>query len=283
MSAIKQQFLDVDGFKIAYTECGPRDGRILFCAHGLLSNGRDYDFLSEDLAAKGYRVIAIDLPGRGKSDFFADPMYYTPVYYLPYCQAVLQHIGASGGNYDWLGVSLGGMLGMMMCVDQVLSPARFIIVDVGPYISAYAMDKVTRLARKSNMFEDLPQAVEFLKWRCGGWGIKGEEIWNHLIKHNIRKSADGKCVMHYDSQIGVPMKDENDDADAWPLWDLVTQDVLIVRGGKSFILVPEISARMIDHFKGGDISEIVFEDCGHVPNLMQEDHISALSDWLGAP
>jgi hypothetical protein len=30
-----EKILDVKGFKIAYTELGPEDGRVVFCVHGL--------------------------------------------------------------------------------------------------------------------------------------------------------------------------------------------------------------------------------------------------------
>jgi pimeloyl-ACP methyl ester carboxylesterase len=49
--------------------------------HGLTRNGRDFDFLARRLAAKGIRVIAPDLPGRGRSEWVTDASdYATPLY-----------------------------------------------------------------------------------------------------------------------------------------------------------------------------------------------------------
>ena len=78
MYEIVEKTLDVNGLTISYTDTGAPDGRVLFCVHGLLSNGRDYDFLAQHMAARGYRVIAMDLPGRGKSGWFTDRAHYAP-------------------------------------------------------------------------------------------------------------------------------------------------------------------------------------------------------------
>ena len=90
MFEIVEKKLNVQGLDVAYTVCGPEGGRMVFCVHGLLSNGRDYDFLAQELAEKGYRCVAIDLPGRGKSQRFLLPKLYNPQAYLPYCIAVAQ-------------------------------------------------------------------------------------------------------------------------------------------------------------------------------------------------
>ena len=65
------QALGPHGFtRIAYFEWGPESAsQVVLCVHGLTRNARDFDFLARRLASKGMRVIAPDLPGRGKSDW----------------------------------------------------------------------------------------------------------------------------------------------------------------------------------------------------------------------
>ncbi len=49
----------------------------VLCVHGLTRNARDFDFLAQSLAGR-YRVIAPDMPGRGKSQYLADPTATLP-------------------------------------------------------------------------------------------------------------------------------------------------------------------------------------------------------------
>ncbi len=276
---ISEKSLDVNGLTIAYTDVGPRDGRVLLCVHGLLSNGRDYDFLALHMAHHGYRVLSVDLPGRGKSDRFPDPALYTVASYFPY---VLSVIATEIGErpFDWLGVSLGGMIAMACHAMDGVNLSRMILVDIGAEISGDALDYVSAFAKTPIDFTNKEDAISFLKKRCGAWGIMDEDIWNHLIAHNIVSIGDGHFTMHYDPEIGEALADHNETIEFWDLWKLVKQDVLIIRGEKSKLLPASVSQKMVDLYQGAGIEEIAFKACGHVPNLMQEDHIAAVTRWL---
>ena len=62
----------------------------------------------------------------------------------------------------------------------------------------------------------------------------------------------------------------------WFMWKFVKCPVLIVRGGKSMVLPEDIAVKMRKKYKGPSIEEIVFEDCGHVPSLMEAEQIERL-------
>ena len=54
--------------KLCYREWGgPRNRRVLSCVHGLSRNRLDFDQIAEKLSDY-YRVIAVDMPGRGGSE-----------------------------------------------------------------------------------------------------------------------------------------------------------------------------------------------------------------------
>lgn len=84
----------------------------IICVHGLTGTGRDFDFIAPHLVAAGYRVIAPDLPGRGCSDRTL-PEGYRYDHYLHDIRCVIRFAGADWpGGCDWLGISLGGLLGI---------------------------------------------------------------------------------------------------------------------------------------------------------------------------
>ena len=90
---LKPRFDDVlalgpHGFtRVAYAEWGdPNAEQVVICVHGLTRNCRDFDFLARRLAHRGLRVIAPDLPGRGKSQWVITG--YSPLGLVPRPQRV---------------------------------------------------------------------------------------------------------------------------------------------------------------------------------------------------
>ena len=60
---------------IAVHEIGDASKPVIFCVHGLTRNAKDFYPLAEQLAAD-YRVIMPDVPGRGQSEYLANPLLY---------------------------------------------------------------------------------------------------------------------------------------------------------------------------------------------------------------
>lgn len=280
MHPIEEKSIDVQGFKLAYTETGPKDGRVVFCVHGLLSNGRDYDFLAQHLAGLGYRTIAIDLPGRGKSDPFHDESLYSVTNYFPFCFSLIGHV-CGNEPFDWLGVSLGGMLGMSLHAVEGVNMARLILVDVGPEISGDALNMVAQLAKAPAFYHSQEAAVIALKKRCASWGIHEQSIWDHLAAHNIIQDKNGMFTLHYDKGIARAMPEVHESIQFWEVWEQIKQPILLIRGGLSMLLPVHIAQKMKSTYQGKQFDEVVFQGCGHVPNLMQGDHIGAVARWLG--
>ena len=61
------------GFRrLGYAEWGSRRAaRTIVCVHGVSRTGRDFDVLAQALVEHDARVIAPDLPGRGRSEWLA--------------------------------------------------------------------------------------------------------------------------------------------------------------------------------------------------------------------
>jgi pimeloyl-ACP methyl ester carboxylesterase len=119
--------------RIAYVEWGdPASSRVVVCVHGLSRQGRDFDRLAAALAQDGYRVLCPDLAGRGRSGRLRDPQEYA----LPqYCLDMTALIARSGVvSVDWIGTSLGGLIGMVLAGQEGTPIRRLVINDVGPYL-----------------------------------------------------------------------------------------------------------------------------------------------------
>jgi len=120
--------LSPHGFhRVVYYEWGdPANERVAICVHGLSRNGRDFDVLAEALAAT-HRVLAVDMPGRGSSEWLADANDYTFPTYLTTLTALVARSGAQA--VDWIGTSMGALLGMVMAAQPGSPVARLVIND----------------------------------------------------------------------------------------------------------------------------------------------------------
>ena len=90
--------------RLHYIEWGDRrNPNVVVCAHGYSGNARDFDALAQSLAPDA-RVICIDFPGRGESDWLATPLEYHFGQFLADIGALLVHVGAR--RVDWFDLPL---------------------------------------------------------------------------------------------------------------------------------------------------------------------------------
>ena len=110
---------------IAYTDWGdPHNSHVVICVHGLTRNCRDFDYLARALEAD-CRVICVDIVGRGQSDWLEQAQDYDNYWlYLSDAASLATHIQAQYQEpvtFDWVGISLGGLIGMFIAIQPNLS------------------------------------------------------------------------------------------------------------------------------------------------------------------
>jgi pimeloyl-ACP methyl ester carboxylesterase len=108
----------LDGQRLAYTVhgAGPRPVVLL---HGLLLSQRMHEALAEALAARGNRVVTLDLLGHGESDRPRDQWRYSMPAFARQVVALLDHLG------DDEAVVLGTSLGANVALEvAALAPER---------------------------------------------------------------------------------------------------------------------------------------------------------------
>ena len=109
---------DADGgHRMAYWQWGASEcDHVLVCVHGLSRQGRDFDVLAQALCEKSgntIRVVCPDVVGRGQSDWLKNPMGYQIPAYAGDMLALLAQLKPR--TLDWLGTSMGGLIGMGLC------------------------------------------------------------------------------------------------------------------------------------------------------------------------
>ncbi|WP_236748621.1 alpha/beta fold hydrolase [Acidovorax carolinensis] len=146
----------------------PAHPHVVVCVHGLTRQGRDFDTLARALSRHA-RVICPDVVGRGQSDWLADPAGYQIPQYVADMLALLGQLQqqAPVQTLDWVGTSMGGLIGMALCgqpglgvPDEPSASAetsvtavgslwplavpvrRLVLNDVGPAIEWLALQRI---------------------------------------------------------------------------------------------------------------------------------------------
>lgn len=276
------QCLSPAGFhRMAYVEWGdPANPRVLVCVHGLTRCGRDFDFLAQALTSD-YRVICPDVVGRGQSDWLRDPLHYAVPQYAQDMAALLARLDVE--QVDWLGTSMGGMIGMAIAA-QPQSPIRKLILnDVGPVIAAGAIKRIGEYLATPPDFASPEEAEAYVRVIAEPFGQLTDGQWRHLTQHVIKSGPAGRFQLRYDPGIAVPFATaagEGQDIEFWPIYDAIQCPTLVIRGERSDLLSRETVAAMTARGPRARSAEI--SAVGHAPMFMDEAQVAVAKSFLDA-
>jgi pimeloyl-ACP methyl ester carboxylesterase len=271
--------LGVSGFrKLAYTEWGEggQGRRTLICVHGLTRVGRDFDVLAEKLSDR-YRVICPDVAGRGQSDWLPDPNLYDIPVYMADLAALIARLDVT--EVDWLGTSMGGLIGLAMAVQPKSPIKRLILNDVGAKLSGNALARIASYIGHRPLFPNIDSAEAHFRQVHAPFGALTDAQWRRLTETSLR-AVPGGFEFHYDPKIAERFKSAPvTDVDLWPIWQAVTCPVLAIRGAQSDLLDGATLAEM-KASKPGLCHTYEVPGCGHAPALMDEATIEVIRGWL---
>ncbi len=264
--------------KIDYFHWGDESRRrALICVHGLTRRGRDFDFIAQSLEDQ-YTVACPDLPGRGNSHWLPVPSDYAPPTYVQDMAALIARLDVD--EVDWIGTSLGGLVGMMLAAQPNTPIRKLVVNDVGGYIDKPALERIAGYVGQNPEFDDVDGLERYLREVAAPFGPLTDAQWRHLAQHSVRHDPQsGKIRLHYDPRIAEPFKEGFSEAvDLWALWDLIRCPVLLIRGGDSDVLLKETAAEMLT--RGPKAELVEFAGIGHAPMLMDPDQIKVVREWL---
>ena len=270
--------LSAHGFyRVAYREWGhPACPRVVVCVHGLTRNGRDFDALASALADR-FRLLCPDVPGRGDSEWLADPRDYVFPTYLAALTAMLAH--ADVDRVVWVGTSMGGLLGMVMASQHNTPVTRLVINDVGPLIEPVALSRIASYVGLDTMFDNFASLEAHIREVSAPFGALSDAQWTELARTTARQTADGKWRLKYDPGIAVPFRNSTPAAtDLWAVWDAVRCPTLLLRGAESDLLSVDTAAAM--RARGPKPKLVEFAGVGHAPMLLTPEQIAPVAAFL---
>jgi len=287
---------DANTHRMAYWRWGdPANPRVLLCVHGLSRQGRDFDVLARELSAH-WQVICPDVVGRGHSDWLADPKSYQLFTYASDMVVLVQHLRASLGlakeqllDIDWVGTSMGGLIGMgFSSVPPEVSGVRlrrFVLNDVGPRLRLEALLRIGDYLGRPIRFASEQEAADYLWTISTGFGPHTPAQWLALSRPLLRPAPDGQgLVLHYDPAIAEPFKGFTaetvaaGEAAVWQVYDALRCEVLLMRGADSDLLDHATAVEMSQRGPRAKLVELA--GVGHAPTLIAEDQVQAVKGFL---
>ena len=272
--------LSPHGFhRVVYYEWGARDNaNVVICVHGIGRNGRDFDVLAEALAPT-HRVLAIDMPGRGASEWLHDPMdYVTPVY----LGTLTAFIAASGvDEVAWVGTSMGALLGIVAAAQPGTPVTRLVVNDAGPTIEPAALARIGQYFGADPRFASYAELEAYVRQISAPFGPLTDAQWAHVVQTNARQRPDGSWGVGYDPAIAVPFRALSAPADLWPQWDAIRCPTLVLRGEQSDLLSHATAMAMAARGPRARVVEI--PGVGHAPMLLAPDQVAAVAEFLRSP
>ena len=278
------QCLDTRGLhRMAYWEWGdPANRRVVVCAHGLSRQGRDFDTLARSLCDT-WRVVSVDVVGRGQSDWLADPMGYAIPGYVADMVTLLARLDAD--SVDWVGTSMGGLIGLGLAALPQSPLRRLVLNDVGPTVEFASLQRIGAYLGLPAHWATVDEAADALWAISQSFGPHTREQWIELTRPQLKPDGDG-FKPHYDPGIAVPFKAitpetaKAGEAMLWQAYDSLRLPVLLLRGAQSDLLSHD-TARLMTQ-RGPKARLVEFAGVGHAPTLQAPDQVAAVSDFLRA-
>lgn len=280
---------------MAYWQWGDANaGHVVMCVHGLSRQGRDFDVLARALCARAktpIRVVCPDVAGRGHSEWLRDAVGYQVAHYAADMLVLLGALKPS--TLDWVGTSMGGLIGLVICGQPDLQAAvkvrRLVLNDVGPVIQWQALQRIGQYLGETGRFSSVEQAADAMRLISTTFGPHTPAQWLALSRPMVRPLNDGSgdVTLHYDPAIAEPFGSvtqqsaEQGEAMLWQLYDAVTADTLLLRGAQSDLLSHDTAQVMTQ--RGPKARLVEFAGVGHAPTLIQPDQVEVVTSFLLAP
>jgi len=269
-----------DGLQLHYRDySGRADRPPVLCLPGLTRNARDFEELAERLAGN-WRVICVDLRGRGDSGYAKDSATYNPLQYLEDLGELFEQAGLT--RVVAIGTSLGGLLTMLLAVTGPERIAGALLNDVGPEVNPAGIERIRNYVGQARSFPTWMHAARALA-ESQGPTFPDASItdWLAMAKRCMVVGSNGRIHFDYDMKIAEPFAqaDGASEVDMWPAFQaLAGQPVALLRGALSDVLTTATFKKMAKLLP--EAEAVTVPKVGHAPMLSEPAAVAAIDQLL---
>jgi pimeloyl-ACP methyl ester carboxylesterase len=267
-----------DGLSLYYRDYGDESlpGIPILCLAGLTRNSADFHDLASRYCDR-HRILALDLRGRGNSDYDPDPSHYTPTTYVGDIGHLLT--AANCHQVIVIGTSLGGLLAMAMGAAKPTALKAVVLNDVGPEIDPIGIARIQAYVGKGSVPTTMAEAAHAME-EIYGIAFPGlpPEDWMKQAEASYRISEDGILSSTYDPAIATTGGDVSE-LNLWPFFNsLRSFPLLALRGELSDVLNAKTFVEM--QKQNPDMIAVTVKNRGHAPLLNEPDCLAAIDQFI---
>jgi len=257
------------GMEFHYLEWGGPDAPAMVLLHGLTGHAHTWDHVARALADR-YHLFAPDQRGHGDSAHAAS---YATTDFTRDLAALVKLWQLE--RFVLIGLSMGGHNAMAYAVEHPEQVSRLIVVDIGPRLrreQAPNRQEMVTLARTGHRpfatFDEAFSAARAANTTAPDAMLRDRTRWN-------LRQTDAGLLLKYDA--AAPARwDPADLTDALPR---IGAPTLVVRGGKTQVLPPQVADEMVAAIPDAELVEV--PDSGHsVPTDRPDDLARVVAEWL---
>jgi pimeloyl-ACP methyl ester carboxylesterase len=225
-------------------------------------------------------VIAVDVRGRGRSDYDPNPENYNPGAYVQDMLGLLDE--ARIERVAALGTSMGGLMTMIMAASRPGVIASAVLNDIGPVIDPKGLKRIQGYVGGAGPFNSWEEAAEAVR-DINGVAFPnetGQAFWLAFARRVCRELDDGQVAFDYDKAISQPVQ-SGDVAppDLWPFFDaLAPVPILLVRGALTDLLAEDTVQEMSR--RSPSMTRVDVPNVGHAPLLTEPVAAEAIDGFL---
>lgn len=242
-SMVARKFFQSGNLRLSYLDYGGDSERVLVMLHGYMANARSFSELA--VRFKDWRIISMDQRGHGWSEHPAGVEYTRDHYVEDILNLIQSELG--GQPITILGHSLGGLNAYQFAAQYPELVKTIIVEDIGAEINA-DFSFADKLPFRSPSLKELRQSLASIGLRSIDYFA--ESVFEDELGWGFRTDLKGL-------QVSVPLSN----GIWWEDWLASSCPILLIHGGKSFILSTEHAKRM--EARRPNTKLIVFEQCGH--------------------
>lgn len=264
---------------LAWGESLPDDAPVALCVHGLTRNAHDFLWLATEISIT-HKVYAISMAGRGNSARLTDVFQYHYGTYFSDCLAFIAQHNLT--NINWIGTSMGGIIGMMVAAHAPQNIGSLLINDIGHIVPADALSRIYSYAGVPRIFPTHTDCEAYLREVLTPWCIPAH-AYDIFLQNSIMQLPDGRFSPNCDPDILAAVKfttedfTKVEDVSLETVWDAVACPVLLLHGTDSDVLPLSIAQAMCAK---PHVSYQPYEGVGHAPALMDKAQIARVQLWL---
>lgn len=280
MDYIDSYWWSNDNLRLHYRDyAGRADRPPILCLPGLTRNARDFESVAARLSPD-WRVISVDLRGRGDSAYAKDALTYVPLTYVQDIERLLVDLRID--RFVAFGTSLGGIVTLLLAATGHARLAGVLLNDIGPVIDPEGLARIKAYVGKAASWPTWVHAARTLgETNAAIYPDYDLCDWLAMAKRLYKLTPGGRIVADYDKNIAEPFRIPGGEVgvDLWPTLDaLADVPTLILRGAHSDLLSDATARMMLSKL---DLAQYVtIPRVGHAPTLDEPEAIEAIDTLL---